>query len=65
MRNPDQLKTPKIFNLKVLRDADGSFHIIGGHTMVLDRKNQHSNIWVPVNTRSFTCELRNSRIVSR
>lgn len=64
MRNPDQLKNPKIFNVKLLRNPDGSFHLVGGETMVLDRKNQHSQEWVPVDTRDFACELRNSPIRS-
>jgi len=64
MRNKAQMKNPKIFNVKMLRNTDGSFHVIGGETMVLDRKNQHSATWVNVDTRDFACELRNSNINS-
>ena len=64
MRNPDQLKNPKIYSMKVLRKTDGSFHVIGGNTQVLMRKNQHLNEWVSVDTRDFTRELKRSRITS-
>ena len=64
MRNPDQLKNPKIYSMKVLRNPDGSFHVIGGNTQVLMRKNQHSLEWVNVDTRDFTRELKSSRITS-
>ena len=64
MRNKAQLKNPKIFNVKMFRKPDGTFHIIGGETKVLDRKNQHSAKWVNVDTRDFACELRNSNIIS-
>jgi hypothetical protein len=64
LRNRNQMKNPKIFNVKMIRNSDGSFHVIGGETMVLDRKNQHSADWVNVDTRDFACELRNSNINS-
>ena len=64
MRNKNQLKNPKIFNVKMYRNSDGSFHVIGGETMVLNVKNQHAAEWVNVDTRDFACELRNSKIQS-
>jgi hypothetical protein len=64
MQNKSQLKNPKIFQVKMIRNSDGSFHLIGGQTMVLERKNQHSGGWVNVDTRDFACELRNSKISS-
>lgn len=64
LRNRDQMKNEKIFNVKMLRNKDGSFHVLGGETMVLERKNQHGGNWVNVDTRDFTTELRNSTIRS-
>lgn len=64
LQNPDQLKNPKVFTVKMVRNADGSFHLLGGETMVLEKKNQHRGEWVPVDTRDFACELRNSEIKS-
>ena len=64
MRNRDQLKRPKVYNISMVRNPDGSFHVIGGQSKVMIRKNQHSGDWVNVDTRDLTCELRNSRIMS-
>lgn len=64
MRSRDQLKTPKVFSIKAIRNKDGSFYLIGGETRVLTRKNQHVAEWVNVDTRDFACELRNSKIVA-
>lgn len=64
LRNPDQLKTPKIYSLTVVRNSDGSFHLIGGQQKVMIRKNQYSGDWVNVDTRDLACELRKSKIKS-
>jgi hypothetical protein len=64
LRNPDQLKTAKLFNVQMLRTKDGNFHILGGGVTVLDRKNQHSSTWTNVDVRDFTCELRMHKIKS-
>lgn len=62
MRNPDQLKNPKFFQLTMMRGKDGAFHVLGGECKYLNRVNQHINQWVNVNTRDFVAELRNSPI---
>ncbi len=64
MRNRDQLKNPKLYSIKAVRNPDGSFHLIGGEQKVLVRKNQHDAEWVTVDTRDLACELRNSKITS-
>jgi hypothetical protein len=64
MRNKAQLKNPKVFQVTMVRNPNGSFHLIGGETKVLERKNQHTASWVNVDTRDFATELRNSRINS-
>jgi hypothetical protein len=64
MRNRDQLKHPKVYNVSMVRNPDGTFHVIGGQSKVLIRKNQYVGEWVNVDTRDLTCELRNSRITS-
>ena len=61
LRNPDQLKTPKLFQVTMMRNPDGSFHMIGGQNKVLMLKNQHIGEWVNVDTRDLVCEMRNSR----
>jgi hypothetical protein len=65
LRNPKQLKNPKIYSMKAIRNVDGTFHLLGGETKVLSRKNQHSAEWVNVDTRDFTTELRNSKLTCR
>jgi hypothetical protein len=62
MRNPDQLKTPKLFNVQMIRTKDGSFHVLGNGVTFLDRKNQHSSTWTNVDVRDFACELRRNTI---
>jgi len=64
MRNPAQLKNPKVYNVTMVRNPDGTFHMIGGQSKVLVRKNQHASEWVSVDTRDLTCEMRNSRFTS-
>ena len=64
LRNPDQLKNPKIFNVMMVRNPDGSFHMLGGESKVLIRKNQYIGEWVNVDTRDLACEIRNNKIRS-
>lgn len=64
MRNKNQLKNPKIFNVSMVRNPDGSFHVIGGQSRVMVRKNQYVSEWTNVDTRDLTIELRNSKIRS-
>jgi hypothetical protein len=64
MRNKNQLKRPKVFNVTMVRNPDGTFHVIGGESKVLVRKNQFASQWVNVDTRDLTCEMRRSRITS-
>ncbi len=62
MRNRDQLKTPKSFYVKMIRNKDGSFFIPGNSVMVEIKKNAISTDICPVDVRDFACELRNSKI---
>jgi hypothetical protein len=64
MRNRNQLKNPKLFQVTMMRNTDGSFHLLGGGTRLLNRKNQHSASWVNVDTRDFAVELRRNKINS-
>lgn len=64
LRNPDQMKNPKVYALTAVRNRDGSFHLIGGQQKVLIRKNKFVGDWVNVDTRDIACELRNSRITT-
>lgn len=64
LRNRNQRKNTKIFSAKFIQHPDGSFMMLGGETMVLERKNQHSNMWVNIDTRDFACELRNNRLIA-
>lgn len=65
MRNRNQMKNPKIFSVKMLRDKDGKFHLLGGETMVLNRINQNTAQWVNVDTRDFAVEMNNSTITAK
>lgn len=64
LRNRNQRKNPKIFSAKFIQNPDGSFMMLGGETLVLERKNQHTHSWVNVDTRDFACELRNNRLIA-
>lgn len=64
MRNRNQLKNPKVYNVSMIRNADGSFHIIGGQSKVMIRKNQYVGEWVNVDTRDLTIEMRRSKLRS-
>lgn len=65
LRNRNQRKNPKVFSAKFVQNPDGSFHMIGGETLVLERKNQHSAEWVNVDTRDFAQELKSNKIITR
>jgi hypothetical protein len=62
MRNPDQLKTPKTFQLTVRRNPDGSFFLPGGMQKVMVKRNQYRIDEVMVDTRDLAVELRNNPI---
>lgn len=64
LQNPDQLKHPKVFNVKMLRTKDGNFHLLGGETEVFLSRNQHRVDTVKIDTRDFARELRRSKISS-
>ena len=64
LRNPDQLKHPKVFNVKMLRLPNGTFHILGGETKAYIKRNQHRIDEVNVDTRDFASELNRSKIGS-
>ncbi len=65
LKNPDQMKNEKLFSVKMFRDKNGTFHVVGGETKFLSRKNQNSAEWVNVDTRDFASVLRNSSIKAR
>jgi hypothetical protein len=64
MRNRNQLKNPKLYNVRMIRNSDGSFHIVGGQSKVMIRKNQYVGEWVNVDTRDLTIEMRRSPLRS-
>ena len=63
LRNPDQLKTRKIFSIMVERNPDNSYRLLGGQNKVLMKKNQHeqANEWVNVDTRDLCVELNSGK----
>jgi hypothetical protein len=65
LRDPNQLRTPKIFNVKMIRKRNGDFVMIGGESLYLERKNQYVNKWTKVDTRDLGIELRKNRIITR
>lgn len=64
MRNRNQLKNPKFFQVTMLRNPDGSFHVLGGEAKVLARKNKVSSSWINVDARDLACEMRRNPIKS-
>lgn len=64
LNNKNQLKNPKVFTVTMVRNPDGSMHLIGGETMVLNRINQHTAQWENVDTRDFASVMRKSKITT-
>jgi phage antirepressor YoqD-like protein len=64
LSNPDTIKTPKVFQVTMIRDKNG-LHMVGGESKYLKRKNQHRNEWVSVDTRAFASVLRKSKIICK
>jgi phage antirepressor YoqD-like protein len=64
LSNPATIKTPKVFQVTMIRDKNG-LHMIGGESKYLKRKNQHCNEWVSVDTRAFASVLRKSKITCK
>lgn len=58
LRNPDQRKNPKMFNVQMIQLKDGSFHIVGGGAKVRVGKNQHSSKEYMVDVRDLATEIR-------
>ena len=65
LRNRDQRKTAKVFNVEMLQLPNGSFHILGGGAQVAIPRNQHSVEWHPVDVRDLACEIRQNGVVSK
>ena len=64
LQNPDQLKSPKLFTVQMVRLPNGSFHVCGGESKYLKRINGNTSVWTKINTRDITCELNNSKVRS-
>lgn len=62
LRNPDQRKNTKLFNVKMIQLKDGSFHVVGGESKYLKRVNQHREEWANVDTRDLVSEIRSNGI---
>jgi len=65
LKNKNQRKNPKEFSAKFVQIKDGTFSILGGETVVLNRKNQHTVEWVNVDTRDFAREVNANGIISK
>lgn len=65
LRNPNQRRTPKVFEARFIQNADGSFEMLGGHTKVYTKKNQYLMEANNVDTRDFATELRRNKIMAR
>ncbi len=60
--NPAQKKNPKIYSIKAVRKADGSFHILEDECQVCIKTNQHAFAWQPVDGKALTAELTSNKI---
>jgi hypothetical protein len=65
LRNPNQRKNPKFFQVTMMQTKEGNFVLLGGESKVLSRRNQYANEWVNVDTRDLACEIRNNKIIAR
>ena len=50
INNRNATKNPKVFNATFYRDETGELHMVGGQSLVLNRK---TDVWEKVNTRAF------------
>jgi hypothetical protein len=64
LRNPDQRKHPKVFNVKMVQTRNGDFILLGKEAEVYTRFNQYSGEWNNVDVRDLACEMRNNKIMS-
>jgi len=60
LRNPDQIKNPKIFRAEFTQNKDGSFRMLESN--VLTRRNQYTGECTRMNTRDFSRELRHKLV---
>ena len=50
MNNRNATKNPKVFNTTIYRDEVGQLHMVGGQSLVLNRK---TDKWEKVSTRAL------------
>ena len=50
MNNRNATKNPKVFNATIYRDECGQLHMVGGQSLVLNRKTDE---WEKVSTRAL------------
>ena len=58
VNNRNQRKNSKIFMAKFVQLKDGSFHMLGGESKVLVRRNKIASNWQKVDTRDLATEMR-------
>jgi len=62
INNRNATKNPKVFNATFYRDETGELHMVGGQSLVLNRK---TNVWEKVNTRAFARLVNNNGVKFR
>lgn len=63
LQSPDQMKTPKLYSVSMMRNKNGSFSLVDGVCRVQIRRNQHSQTWEMVDSKDFASVLRSSEIL--
>jgi hypothetical protein len=58
LRNRDQRKNPKLFNVQMIQLPNGRFHLLGKGSFVQIKKNGVSSDWHSVDVRDLACEMR-------
>jgi len=63
LMNPDQIKTPKQFNVTFERDENGNFNLM--KALYIKKVNQHVEEFVPVDARDIARVMNRSTIKAR
>jgi hypothetical protein len=64
LKNRDQIKTPKIFSVNMVRLPNGNFHLVGGGSKVYLKRNQYRVDPISVDVRDLAVEMNNSKILA-
>jgi hypothetical protein len=65
LNNRNATKNPKIFNVTLRRNKEGSLEALGNNTLMLKKQLNEEPKWVRVDTRDFVDMLNKHTIVAK